>query len=91
MLGKVMVIGDMNGRTNEVKDYIVNDFIDSYLPTPDDYYPDNKLKRRQNYGQKHPQRSKVTEDQFLNTVAQLVYESVMDVSGMTKILGNLLA
>ena len=48
MLGKVMVIGDMNGRTNEVEDYIVNDSIDPYLPTPDDYYPDNKLKRRQN-------------------------------------------
>ena len=58
MLGKAMVIGDMNGRTNEVEDYIVNDSTDLYLPTPDDYYPDNKLKRRQ--------------DQLLNTVCQLV-------------------
>ena len=48
MFGKVMVIGDINGRTNDVEDYIVSDSINPYLPTPDDYYPDNKLKRRQN-------------------------------------------
>ena len=36
----------MNGRTNEVEDHISDHSIDPYLPTPDDYYPDNKLKRQ---------------------------------------------
>ena len=69
MLGKVMVIGDMNGRTNEVEDYIVNDSIDPYLPTLTITTQIINV-RGDRIWTKAP--SKVTEDQLLNTVGQLV-------------------
>ena len=40
--GKIIIIGDMNGRTGEEIDNITNDLLNPYLPVPDDYMPDTQ-------------------------------------------------
>ena len=44
--GKVMIIGDMNGRTGEEINYITDDSLNPYLPVPDDYIPDTQSTKR---------------------------------------------
>ena len=40
--GKIMIIGDMNGRTGEEIDYITNDSLNPYLPVPENYMPNTQ-------------------------------------------------
>ncbi len=46
--GLVLILGDVNGRTNDVNDFIENDELDSYLPVDDQYVPDSTLDKRIN-------------------------------------------
>ncbi len=41
--GLVLILGDVNGRTNDVNDFIENEELDSYLPVDDQYLPDSTL------------------------------------------------
>ena len=45
--GKIILCGDFNARISNEPDYIVNDSddTDTFIPLPDDYIPDNLLKR----------------------------------------------
>ena len=44
--GKIMIIGDMNGRTGKEIGHITNDWLNPHLRVPDDYTPDTQSTKR---------------------------------------------
>ena len=46
--GNVLLCGDLNSRTNDLKDYITNDVRDIHSNLPSDYLPDLEIKERNN-------------------------------------------
>ena len=45
--GLILILGDFNGRTGTLPDFIVNDSVDDFLPVANDYSPDTALITRQ--------------------------------------------
>ena len=47
--GDIMLLGDLNARTANENDFILNDQDNTHIPIPDDYTPDTPMLPRQSY------------------------------------------